>query len=216
MKGVIRANLGFFLFYTLFAITISTIPWFSAIGRLRLPIALFNGAILLLMGVSAVITRESQEEKFNGYDILAQMPVNLKEIVRAKLLINLGSITAIAIFDIVFFSFFESGPGVLSETINIIIVAYALTIALTGGTYMIAFRYRTRYLMFVIVGMMLFINILGLAFFKLRPRGVLEAAPSFIGWNPAFVFILTVPASMALYAFFARRGAGALRRSLFT
>jgi hypothetical protein len=216
MRGIIRTNMRPFLFYVLFAVVLSTLIWTRAMGNLRLVIGVFNGAILFLFTVMSAITAESREERHNGYMIMASLPVSLEEIVRGKFVLALAAVVVLAVYNIVFFSFFESGPGVYAGCVNIIMFASSLAIAFTGATYMVAFRFGTKALTSVVTGLMLLINVLGLIVFSVRPYRIFDSMPSPAGLGVSLAVIASVPLSVALFIFFMRTGPAALRKNLFT
>ncbi|RLB65229.1 MAG: hypothetical protein DRH08_08295 [Deltaproteobacteria bacterium] len=216
MTGILRKNAGVYIIYGIVLLTMSAAMWYSAMDRLRTPIAVVNSFFMFFIAVIPALSIEATEEKHRGYPFLMTLPLKLETVVRAKMALPVMAVTVAVIFNLVFFRFFESTPSVLEDCVKIILFNASIVIMLAGAVFILMYRYNVRMLMmfFVLVGV--FFNLFGLIAVRASGIGnIFEWPEMIVSGKPTWIFILMIPVSLGVYHLAFRRALRLKEERLF-
>ncbi len=200
MIGIIRKNAIYYIMYGIFLLFMSAAMWYSAMDRLRTPIAVINSFFMFFIVVVPALSAEALEEKHRGYPFLMTLPLKLETVVRAKMALPLMAVAVTVVYNLVLFQFFESSPSVLADCVKIILLNASVVIMLAGAVFLLMYRYNVRMLMMVLVFAGVFFNFLGLI--ALRTRGIgniFEWPEMIVSGKPTWIFIVFVFVSLGVY-----------------
>ncbi len=216
MIGILKKNAGFYLMYGIFLLIMSVVMWYSAMDRLRTPIAVINSFFMFFIVVIPALSAEALEEKHRGYPFLRTLPLKLETVIRAKMALPIISVGVVVVFNIVFFQFFESTPSVLADCVKIILLNASIVIMLAGTVFLLMYRYDVRMLMMFLVFAGVFFNLLGLIAVRTSGIGnIFEWPEMIVAGKPVWIFILLIPASLGVYHLAFRRALRLKEERLF-
>jgi len=141
MWTLVKKNSIVFFNYILPFLFFFTLYWFLE----RRPLDPFIiGLQLFWMWIlisGAISTTEQREAKSDAYKFLQTLPLKDIEIVSAKYIIILGIVALIFIYNQVLFSFFESGPLLISLARVLIILHSIICLLLAGFIYIGVYKF---------------------------------------------------------------------------
>ena len=105
MIGIIRKNAIYYIMYGIFLLFMSAAMWYSAMERLRTPIAVINSFFMFFIVVVPALSAEALEEKHRGYPFLMTLPLKLETVVRAKMALPLMAVAVTVVYNLVLFQF---------------------------------------------------------------------------------------------------------------
>jgi len=216
MIGILKKNAGYYIMYGIFLLIMSAAMWYSALDRLRTPIAVINSFFMFFIVVVPALSAEALEEKHRGYPFLMTLPLKLETIVKAKMALPLISVAVAVVFNLVLFQFFESTPQVLADCVKIILLNASVVIVLAGAVFILMYRYDVRMLMMVLVFVGVFFNLFGLIAIRSSGIGNLFEWPEMIvSGKPAWIFIVMIFVSLGAYHLIFRRALRLKEERLF-
>ncbi|MCK4549479.1 MAG: ABC-2 transporter permease [Candidatus Krumholzibacteria bacterium] len=216
MIGILKKNAGFYLMYGIFLLIMSVVMWYSAMDRLRTPIAVINSFFMFFIVVIPALSAEALEEKHRGYPFLATLPLKLETVIRAKMTLPVMAVTVTVIFNLVFFQFFESSPSVLADCVKIILLNASIVIMLAGTVFLLMYRYNVRMLMMFLVFAGVFFNFLGLIAVRTSGIGnIFEWPEMVVAGKPTWIFIVMIFVGLGVYHLIFRRAIRLKEERLF-
>lgn len=216
MIGIIRKNATFYIIYGLFFLTMSTVMWYSAMDRLRTPIAVINSFFMFFIVVVPALSAEAFEEKHRGYPFLMTLPLKLETVVRAKMALPIVAVFVTVVYNLVLFRFFDSTPSVLADCVKIILLNASIATMLAGAVYILMYRYNVRMLMMVLVFTGVLFNLLGLIAMRTSGIGnIFEWPEMVVTGRPTWIFALLIPVSLGVYHLIFRRALRLKEERLF-
>ena len=206
MIGIIRKNATYYIMYGVFLLIMSAVVWYSALDRLRTPIAVINSFFMFFAVIVPALSVEATEEKHRGYAFLMTLPLKLETVVRAKMALPLMAVAVTAVYNLVLFQFFESTPSVLQDCVKIILLNASVVIMLAGAVFLLMYRYNVRMLMMFLVFAGVFFNLLGLIAVRTSGIGNMFEWPEMIvSGKPTWIFIVMIFAALGVYHLIFRR-----------
>ena len=200
MIGILKKNAAYYLIYGTILLIMSVVMWYSAMDRLRTPIAVINSFFMFFIVVVPALSAEALEEKHRGYPFLMTLPLKLETIVRAKMALPAIAVSVTVVFNLVFFQFFESTPSVLADCVKIIVLNASVVIVLAGAVFILMYRYDVRMLMMVLVFAGVFFNFLGLIAVRSSGIGnIFEWPEMIVSGKPAWIFVVLIFVSLGVY-----------------
>lgn len=122
MLNLIRKDLLLYMIVTIPSQVILSLVWLLTFRELHVVVVLVQ--ILFVFFVVIVITSHSEqvEEINNGYQFLRNLPVTTFEIVGAKFILILSTITFLGFLNILLFAFFQGEPQDLKISISALVL----------------------------------------------------------------------------------------------
>jgi hypothetical protein len=198
--GIMKKNSAFYLVYTLFFLAVPVVMWYSTLDRLRTPVAVLNSFFMFFAVVVPALSAEIVEEKYKSYAFLMTLPLRLETVVRAKMALPVIAVAVTVAYNFILFRFFQGAPSVLADCQKIILLNASLVILLSGGVFLLMYRFNVRVLMTVLVFTGVLFQLLGLI--ALRARGIgniFEWPELVVQGRPAWIFALMPLVALGLY-----------------
>ncbi len=206
MIGILKKNAGYYLIYGIILLIMSAVMWYSALDRLRTPIAVINSFFMFFIVAVPALNAEALEEKHRGYPFLMTLPLKLETVIRAKMALPIIAVSVTVVFNLVLFQFFESTPSVLADCVKIILLNASVVIVLAGAVFILMYRYDVRILMIVLVFTGVFFNLFGLIAVRSGGIGnIFEWPEMVVSGKPVWIFVVLIFVSLGVYHLIFRR-----------